>query len=120
MLKKIENIHIFFWLIKDLCWCLTYKSIGILLIIPTISIAIFILYKSYNIVSDFVHNFSVLCWITANSIWMITEFYNMETNFFHTHIIGKYLASFFFITGIVVLTIYYTSLTYNFFKNEIK
>lgn len=113
MLKRLENLHILFWLVKDLCWCLVFRGLGIAMVIPTFSIAVYIAVKSFTkSISDFVHNMAVLCWITANSIWMITEFYKMEDNFFDTGLKGKYVATFFFATGIIIPLFYYVHRLY--------
>jgi hypothetical protein len=108
MLKRLENLHILFWLVKDLCWCLVFKGLGVAMVIPTFFIAVYIAVKSYKkSISDFVHNMAVLCWISANSVWMITEFYKMEDNFFGTGLHGKYVAAVFFVIGIVIPFVYY-------------
>jgi hypothetical protein len=32
--RKVENMHILFWLIKDLCWALNFKYMALFMIIP--------------------------------------------------------------------------------------
>ena len=113
MLRRLENLHILFWLVKDLCWCLVFKSLGVAMVVPTFSIAVYIAVKSYrNSISDFVHNMAVLCWISANSIWMITEFNKMEDDFFGSGLPGKNIAASFFALGIVIPLLYYTRRLY--------
>ena len=74
-IKRFENLHIFFWLIKDTCWMLEYKLIGALMIIPTIAVAIYIVMKTRRTPEVFI-NLAVFCWISANSFWMLMEFFN--------------------------------------------
>jgi len=38
--RKLENLHIVFWLFKDISWCMIWRELGILMIIPTLSVAI--------------------------------------------------------------------------------
>ena len=113
MLKRLENLHILFWLVKDLCWCMVFRGLGVAMAVPTVLIAVVVAVVSYRkSLSDFVHNMAVLCWITANSIWMVTEFYKMEDNFFGTEIRGKYIAAAFFCLGIFIPMIYYSNRLY--------
>lgn len=76
--RQLENLHILFWLIKDLCWCLLFKPLGIFMILPTISVALFITWRNRRIFSELMHNLAISLWIVANSIWMIAEFYEAD------------------------------------------
>ena len=38
--RRMENMHIIFWLLKDISWCLFWKPLGIAMIFPTLIIAI--------------------------------------------------------------------------------
>ena len=40
--RRMENMHIVFWLVKDISWCMIWKELGIAMFIPTLSIAIII------------------------------------------------------------------------------
>jgi hypothetical protein len=97
--RKIENLHIYLWLFKDLCWCLDYKTMGMVMIVPTVIGAVWMLFAQRKNLVELIHNFAVCSWICANATWMIGEFYFDD----HTR---KY-ALVFFIMGILVLTIYY-------------
>jgi hypothetical protein len=77
-IKAKENLHIIFWLIKDFCWALNIKPVGIMMIIPTVSLAFYIAYKTRHHLSDFIHNLAVCFWICANATWMLGEFFNHE------------------------------------------
>lgn len=76
--RKIENLHILFWLIKDLCWCLIWRPLGIFMIFPTLLVAIWIAWRNRHIVAELTHNVAIALWIVANSMWMISEFYNID------------------------------------------
>lgn len=73
--RKFENLHIALWLLKDTCWVTDFKTGGLIMIIPTIAVAIYITWMMRHIMAELFHNMAVCCWICANSIWMIGEFY---------------------------------------------
>src|SRR3954471_18569036 len=74
-IRKIENFHILLWLVKDLCWVSLSKTLGIIMITPTVGLAFYITIINRRDRAELVHNSAVCCWILANSIWMIGEFY---------------------------------------------
>ena len=73
--RKTENFHILLWLIKDLCWVSLSKTMGMIMIVPTIGLAFYITFLNRSERSELVHNLAVCFWILANSVWMIGEFY---------------------------------------------
>lgn len=77
-LRKKENLHIVFWLIKDLCWAMVWKPLGLFMILPTVSIAVYLLWKNWMDGTERSHNAAVLLWILANSFWMSVEFLGKE------------------------------------------
>ena len=103
--RWIENGHIFLWLIKDTCWALEFKAGGIFMVLPTVSVAFYILWNSRRIRSELFHNIAVCLWILANSGWMIGEFFEYEARPF---------AAALFITGLLILMVYYVF----FFKKD--
>jgi hypothetical protein len=105
--RVIENLHILFWLIKDLCWCLVFKPLGIAMIFPTLSVAIYIAWQNRTVQSELYHNLAVIFWITANSLWMISEFFKFDEKKIIGNFTGKNLALIPFIIGISSLLIYY-------------
>lgn len=105
--RIIENLHILFWLVKDLCWCIVYKPLGIIMIFPTLFVAAYIVWQNRSVVSELYHNLAVLFWITANSYWMISEFYKFDEQIVIGSLTGKNLAIFPFSIGILCLLIYY-------------
>lgn len=98
--RWIENGHIFLWLLKDTCWVLVWKLGGIFMIFPTLSVALYILWRSRHIRAEFFHNLAVCLWISANSVWMVTEFLGVDKEY-------KKYAVFIFLIGIAVLLVYY-------------
>ena len=75
------------------------------MIVPTLSLAIYITWKTRKIYSEMMHNLAICCWIFANSIWMIGEF-------FYDDGLRNY-ALVFFITGLGILVIYYGMIIVN-------
>lgn len=104
--RKTENLHIVFWLFKDLAWCLVLKPLGIAMIFPTLIIAIIITYRSKNIISEWYHNLAVTTWIIANSYWMISEFFHFDEKPFLGFTL-KHIAAIPFTIGIAILAYYY-------------
>jgi len=74
-IRRFESMHIVFWLIKDSCWVLELKWMGLIMILPTVSLAIFLVYKTLK-TNDFYINTAIFFWISANSYWMLMEFFN--------------------------------------------
>lgn len=77
-LRSMENLHILFWLVKDICWCLAYRPLGLAMVVPTLSIAIYITVKNRQIPSELAHNLAISLWIIANSLWMVAEFFLVD------------------------------------------
>ena len=69
-----ENLHIVFWLIKDSCWMLEIKWLGALMVPPALFMAARICYLTRK-TEDLYINLGILSWITANSYWMLSEFF---------------------------------------------
>lgn len=97
--REYENMHIALWLLKDTCWVMSFKVGGMLMIIPTILVAVHLTWKSRKSVADLFHNTAVCLWITANAIWMTGEFfYNDGLRPYSTVL---------FIIGLIVVATYY-------------
>ncbi len=76
--RRVENLHILLWLIKDLCWALNFRWLGLFMIIPTLTVALLITWQTRRITSEFLHNLAVVFWIAANCTWMIGEFFGWD------------------------------------------
>lgn len=98
-LRRFENLHIAFWLVKDFCWIQDWKWAGTCMILPTLGMALYITYLSRTDRKELAHNLAVVCWICANVVWMLGEFYWNDTT--------RPQASLFFALGIMVLAWYY-------------
>jgi hypothetical protein len=105
--RKMENLHIIFWLFKDIAWCMGWRPLGVIMIIPTILISIIIAWRTRKIVSELCHNLAIVVWISANSFWMCTEFFKVDTIEVYKDITIKHLAMIPFITGVLILAFYY-------------
>lgn len=68
------------------------------MIVPTLSVAFYILWKSRHIRAELFHNLAVCLWIMANSVWMIGEFFAIE---------ARHYAVIIFLIGLALLLFYY-------------
>jgi hypothetical protein len=99
-LRHYENLHIPLWLLKDTCWMLQWKVMGITMIIPTITVAVIITIQSWRERDDeFWINLAICLWIGANSYWMICEFAGHEEL--------KDYAGFPFVAGMLCVAYFY-------------
>jgi len=105
--RKMENLHIVFWLFKDVAWCLGLKWLGTVMIIPTLIISIVIAYRTRQYVSELCHNLAITVWISANSYWMISEFFGFDHKVIWGEYTYKHLALIPFTMGILILGYYY-------------
>ena len=105
--RKMENLHIVFWLFKDISWCLFWKPLGITMIFPTLIISIIIAWRTRQYVSELCHNLAITVWITANSYWMISEFFGFDSNIVLGEVAYKHLAIIPFTIGVIILGYYY-------------
>jgi dipeptide/tripeptide permease len=103
----MENLHIVFWIIKDISWCMGWKVLGIGMIVPTLFVALFISWRTRHIISELTHNLAVAFWICANSTWMIMEFIQRDEEVFFNLLTGKQLSLVPFGIGSLILIYYY-------------
>lgn len=105
--RHMENMHVVFWLLKDISWCMIWKPLAITMILPTLSIAIWISWKNRHVQSELSHNLAIVFWITANAYWMISEFIGFDATPVWGDFTGKHLALIPFLTGAGILMYYY-------------
>jgi len=105
--RKMENMHIVFWLFKDISWCMLWKELGIAMVFPTLVVAIVIAWRTRSMKSELAHNLAITFWIAANSYWMISEFFGFDTVQFFNSWSGKHLALVPFLAGVGILAYYY-------------
>jgi len=105
--RLIENSHIIFWLFKDMSWAMGWKSLGIVMIIPTLTISILVTYKLRADIREWYHNNAVTLWITANCYWMISEFFAFNNVILFSNVKGVHLSLIPFLLGISLICFYY-------------
>lgn len=105
--RKMENTHILFWLLKDIAWCMVWRPLGLLMVLPTLGIAVVIAWRTRAYQSELAHNLAIVFWITANSYWMTSEFFGFDTVQVVPHVTGKHLALVPFLIGLGILAYYY-------------
>jgi hypothetical protein len=105
--RKMENLHIVFWLFKDIAWCMGWRPLGVIMIIPTLIISIVIAWRTRHIVSELCHNLAITVWISANSFWMCSEFFKVDNNIVFGNTTVKHMAMVPFVTGVLILAFYY-------------
>lgn len=105
--RKMENLHIVFWLFKDVAWCMVWRPLGIAMIFPTLIVSIIIAWRTRQYMSELCHNLAITIWITANSYWMISEFTGFDSKPLFGEYTYKHLAMIPFATGILILAFYY-------------
>ena len=105
--RRMENMHIAFWLMKDISWCMIWKVLGIAMVVPTLSIAIIIAWRTRHMAAELAHNLAITFWISANSYWMISEFFGFDEMVVWREFTGKHLALIPFVTGALLLLYYY-------------
>jgi hypothetical protein len=106
-LRKMENLHIVFWLMKDISWCMFWKELAVAMTIPTLLIAIWIAWKNRKSKSELAHNLAITFWILANGYWMISEFGGFAETTIWNGLTGKHIALIPFTAGAAILLYYY-------------
>jgi hypothetical protein len=77
------------------------------MIFPTLTIAIIIAWRTRDLKSELAHNLAIAFWITANSYWMISEFFGFDETHIWRSFEGKHLALIPFTIGVLILVFYY-------------
>ena len=107
--RRIENLHILLWLIKDACWAVNFRVLGMIMIIPTLAVAVIITWQTRGIISELLHNIVVALWITANCTWMVGEFWGLDENLWGPYGLRQATVIPFSI-GLLILLYYYVFL----------
>jgi hypothetical protein len=102
-LRKMENLHIPLWLLKDTCWMMEWKILGVCMIFPTVSVAFLITYITRKSNEVYI-NIAICFWIMANAFWMCCEFFG--------HAEYKFYAGIPFACGFIATAYFYL------FKNK--
>lgn len=77
---------------------LELKWLGALMVVPTVFLAVYIVYKTLQSTEVYL-NIAVFFWISANSFWMLMEFFNNNQY--------KHFAAIPFALGFVFVIIFY-------------
>jgi len=80
-----------------------WKPLGIAMIFPTLLISIVIAWRTRKFMSELCHNLAIIVWITANSYWMISEFFAFDSLPLFGSFTYKHLAFIPFTLGILLL-----------------
>ncbi len=96
-IRKTENLHIVFWLVKDLCWMMEFKTAGAIMILPTLAMAFYVTYLSSQNLKSVLVNSAIIFWILANSAWMLKDFYLN---------VPESVSLIFFIAGLATILLY--------------
>ena len=107
--RRTENLHIVFWLMKDISWCMEWRALGVFMIAPTLGAAIFITWRARALKAELAHNLAVVFWITANAWWMIAEFFEFDETPIVFGVDGRHLAMIPFLIGAAILARFYFS-----------
>jgi hypothetical protein len=104
--RRTENMHILLWLLKDICWATNLRIPGLIMIVPTLTVALVITWQTRHMKSELFHNLAVDFWITANCTWMIGEFFKLDEGIWHGYGLRQ-AAIIPFALGLGVLAYYY-------------
>jgi len=75
--KKILGIHeshVISWLLKDIFWTMKWSFMATAMVLPTISLAIYIFMKEKESKDS---NLVLLSWLLMNIFWMLHELQNL-------------------------------------------
>jgi hypothetical protein len=84
LVNLLETVHIPLWLIKDVCWLMTYRVLGVIVAVPTIVVAVVMAIITRKDKEKFLPNVSIAFWILANANWMFAEFFEIENIRFYS------------------------------------
>ena len=105
--RRMENMHIVFWLVKDISWCMIWRELALAMFAPTLIIAIIISWQNRHVKAELAHNLAITFWICANGYWMISEFFHFDQLNIWREFTGKHIALIPFFIGVLILLYYY-------------
>lgn len=101
--RRTENLHILFWLMKDICWAMLWKPLGVAMLAPTLLVAIVITWQTRHLIAELFHNLAITFWICANGYWMIVEFMGKDEQLRNYTAIPFGIGLFFIVTYYLVI-----------------
>ena len=75
---------------------------GSMMVIPAVLVAVVITWLQRRHRFTLVHNLAICAWITSNSLWMLAEFFEMESSLKPVSTIG-------FVLGLLILVFAYSA-----------
>jgi hypothetical protein len=94
----LDALHIPIWLFKDLAWVLLWRPLGVAMVVPALAVAVYLCVATRRMREKFLLNCAILCWISANSFWMLGEFFEFPY---------QKVAVTLFATGIVIMGLFF-------------
>jgi hypothetical protein len=79
--RQYENLHMYFWLAKDLCWNRSNLILWFVMLVPAVFLAadfFFISAFCKNSVVDTVHYATIFLWVLGNATWALGEFFFID------------------------------------------
>jgi hypothetical protein len=73
----LDNLHFPLWILKDMAWMMKFGTISALLAIPTIIISLILIRITKGVERK--QNMVILCWLSANTLWMSEEIFHTPT-----------------------------------------
>lgn len=73
----LENLHFPLWILKDMAWMLKFGWVSLILAIPTIFVSLLLILYTAN--NERKQNLVILCWLSANTLWMMHEMFYTPT-----------------------------------------
>jgi hypothetical protein len=94
----LDSLHIPIWLFKDIAWLMVWKPLGVAMVLPAMAVAVYLCLATIGMHKKFLLNLAILFWISANSLWMLGEFFDWHFQ--------PYSATL-FVSGIVVMAFFF-------------
>ena len=77
--KILQLLHIPLWVLKDFCWMIGMSWLSLIFALPAILVSILVI--NYTSGVKKLENYIILCWLTANTLWLLDEKLNAHTHY---------------------------------------
>jgi hypothetical protein len=125
--RRYEFAHMFFWLLKDYCWCSQDKLMWLAGAIPTLFVSIdfiIVTFQNKHMFVDVIHYSAQLIWIFSNLTWAFVELYTVGSDNpvsfsdgINHHPNGRFAASFILLLSLIpIVILYFIWLPLTYFK----
>ena len=98
-LLESPTLPVALWLLKDACWVMGFHFAAMLMIVPTLAVAIFMAWNSKKSSTQLFHNVALCYWIAANAMWMTGAFFQNDALLPYAMVL--------FVAGMIVVAAYY-------------